>query len=142
MRGAMRRVILIAAFVLLASSGCARSPQEFKSNAGGFSVMTPVALTEHVQIQPIPGAGAIEMHNFTGETPYRGYVVVYNDYPILVSVSMKVMDPQKILDGAAQRSLTAYKNAKLLHNSKVSLEGHPGREFVCDFDGDKGRRMT
>ncbi len=131
------RLIALMFAALLTACNSSRAPQEFKSEAGAFSVTTPVGLraaTQSVDTQ----AGKLEIHTFFGQQGATGYMVGYVDYPQEV---VQQGDPAKILDGSRDGAVSNV-NGKLVIETKVTLDGHPGRELVIDAKARNGEDGT
>ncbi|HEY9074301.1 MAG TPA: hypothetical protein VIN67_09240 [Desulfobaccales bacterium] len=125
----MKKAVLLSIALLLALclAGCSSKPQEFKSEAGRFSIMTPVALQE--ETQPLETeAGKISLHLFAAQEGFTGYFVSYCDYP---PEFVKKKEPEQMLDGARDGATKSAKG-KLVSDTKISLAGHPGLEVVID----------
>jgi hypothetical protein len=126
----MKKYVIIPIFLLLLAfvlAGCSPAPKEFKSEAGGFSVMSPVTLMEsHQEIET--EAGKLDLHLFSGQLDDVGYFVSYTDYePEIV----RKADPEKMLDGSRDGAVSNV-NGKLVSETRITLAGHPGRELVID----------
>lgn len=108
----------------LASCSAAPAPKEFKSEAGRFSVTTPAQMQESVQ--PVETqSGKIDLHLFTGQQDEIAYIVGYCDYsPDLA----KPENAEHMLDGARDGAVSNTKG-KLIGESSITLDGHPGREI-------------
>ena len=117
-------ILLLLAFCL---AGCSPAPKEFKSEAGGFSVMSPVALMESSQ-ELETEAGKLDLHLFAGQLDDVGYFVSYTDYaPEIVQKG----DPEKMLDGSRDGAVSNV-HGKLVSETRITLAGHPGRELLID----------
>lgn len=135
----MKRYIIMPASILLVifTTSCARKPQEFRSEAGRFSIMIPATPEESTQTMNTQ-AGKIDLHMFTAEKGDVGYIVGYSDYPEDV---VKQSDPENMLDGSRNGAVSNV-NGKLVLESKVSLDGNPGREIVIDAKTGAGQDAT
>src|SRR5205823_287785 len=127
------------ALVLLAGSAAFAATEEiawkpFTSKEGGFSVSfpgTPQASTQKVDT----ALGAIEIHLLVvGRGEDEAYVVSYNDYP-----ADATKDPDTVLTGAQKGALTNMK-AELKSEKKITLSGHPGREYTGS--GENGTQVN
>jgi hypothetical protein len=139
-KGVRKRVIVVMALLLaMGVMGCSPAPksQEFKSEAGKFSVMTPVALKEQTQTMDMK-VGKIVSHMFLGNFGGIGYGVGYSDYP---EEAVRKSDPEKILDGARNGAVSNV-NGKLVMETKITLEGNPGRELIVDAKSTQGEDLT
>ncbi len=132
-------IVLVALVLVIWVMACspAPKPQEFKSEAGRFSVMAPVALEEETQTYEIP-EGKVVSHMFAGDLGGIGYVVVYADNP---EEAVRKMDPEKFLDRARDGAVNKV-NGKLVTETKITLEGNPGREFVVEASEAGGEEWT
>ena len=76
-------------------------PQEFISQSGEFSVITPKRLQENIQTEDTPDGGQVDIHLFSAETHIAAYMIGYSNYPEQALVGI---DPQLVLansrDGA------------------------------------------
>ena len=122
-------IVLMALLLAICVMACtpAPKPQEFKSEAGRFSVMAPVVLKETTQTQET-AAGKVVCHLYLGNLGGLGYGVAYSDYP---EEGVRKSDPEKILDGGRNGAVSNV-NGKLVIETKIALEGNPGRELVID----------
>jgi len=140
-----KTVILLIAFMLSLAiwmAACSPAPKpgpkEFKSEAGRFSVMSPRVLKETTQSIDTPAAGKITFYVFLGEQGNEEFAVSYGDYPETI---IKKIDPQIILDGA-RNGMVRNINGKLISETKIALEGNPGRELLIDVLAGGGREIT
>jgi hypothetical protein len=121
----------------LASCGGTPKLQEFKSEAGRFSVMVPEALQETSQALETQ-AGKIDLHLFSIQQDRTGYFVSYCDYP---QELIQQSSPERMLDGARDGAVGNVEG-KLVLESKITLAGHPGREVVIDGRPKYGQKVT
>jgi hypothetical protein len=135
----MKKAIALALSLLLAAglAACSAAPQEFKSALGRFSVMTPAELKETTQTVETPG-GNLKLHIFVGQEGRTGYFVSYNDHPPEL---VKRASPENMLDGARDGAVGNIQG-NLASESKITLEGYPGREIVIDGTAEDGRGLT
>jgi hypothetical protein len=129
----MKKAVLLAISLLLALclTGCSAKPQEFKSEAGRFSIMTPVALQEEAKSLETE-AGKINLHLFAAQLDDIAYVIAYSDY------SPEAAPPgyaEKMLDGA-RNGTVGNTRGKLVSETNISLSGYPGRELVIEVRGE------
>ena len=129
----MRKPVLILISLLLAVwlPGCAPKPQEFKSEAGRFSVMTPVKFEESTNNLKTE-AGKIDLHLFAGLLEDIAYVVAYSDYP---PENVPPDYAEKMLNGA-RNGAVGNTHGRLVSETKISLADHPGRELVIETRGE------
>jgi hypothetical protein len=118
--------------LLLSVLGCRDKPSgnEVTSKAGKFSVRFPAVPKEDES--PLPGLGI----------KAQGYILKVKDGILLASSgevpgdAAIVQDPDKELDFIVND--TAQKNqAKLLGQEKLTIDGHPGREYRMEVSGGK-----
>ena len=135
----LKITLFIICAVLFAAACKKNAPpaQDFVSQSGGFSISTPVELKESTQSIPTP-AGNLELHIFSGETPTRGYIVGYADYPEAV---MQQSNPQKMLEGA-RNGAAAQINGKVLKEEQITLDGNPGVEFLMEGKNDTQEALS
>ena len=135
----MRKPVLLLILLLLTVwlPGCAPKPREFKSEAGGFAVTAPKTLQESTQDLELQ-SGKITLYLFSTQQDNIGYFVSYCDYP---PETMAHGDPEKMLDGSRDGALSNAKG-KLLSETKITLEGNPGRELVMEAADESGRRAV
>ena len=137
-------ILSIASLLLLAlwMAGCSPAPKpkpkEFRSEAGRFSVMTPVALTERTLSVDTAAAGKSTYYVFQGKQGDKEYAVSYGDIPEGI---VQKSDLQTLLDGA-RNGMVSNINGKLIFETKIALEGNPGRQLVIDVMGKNGQEMT
>ncbi len=127
-------VLVCLLIVALTLSACGGSkPTEFSSEAGGFSIMTPITLEE--QTQPVDtAAGQIEMHLFMGDQGNTGYVIAYADYPPEIIAES---DSQTLLEGVRDGAIGNV-NGALVSEQAISINGYPGIEIVANVTNDGG----
>ena len=130
----MKKPVLILISLLLAVwlPGCTSKPQEFKSEAGRFAVMTPVTFEESTNNLKTE-AGQIDLHLFAGQLDDIAYVVAYSDYP---PENAPPDYAEKMLDGA-RNGAAGNTNGRLVSETKISLADYPGRELVIETRGEE-----
>ena len=137
----MRKSVIFLLTLLLAGclASCSAPPtiKEFKSEAGGFSVMTPAPLQEAVQ--PVETQDSkIDLHLFSASQDDIAYFVAYCDYaPDLA----KPDNAEKMLDGARDGAV-GNSHGKLTSETAITLAGHPGREVVIETAGEDRPPVT
>ena len=125
-------IFLITLMLACCLASCSAPPtiKEFKSEAGGFSVMTPAPLQEAVQPVETQG-GKIDLHLFSAQQDDIAYFVAYCDYaPELARPD----NAEKMLDGARDGAV-GNTHGKLISETNITLAGHPGREVVIEASG-------
>ena len=135
----MRKSVILLISLLLAVwlPGCTPKPQEFKSAAGRFAVTAPKTLQESSQDLELQ-SGKIILYLFSTQQDNIGYFVSYCDYP---PETMAHGDLEKMLDGSRDGALSNVKG-ELVSETKITLEGNPGRELVMETADESGRRAT
>jgi hypothetical protein len=123
--------------ILLMACNSPPKPQEFKSEAGGFAVTAPVALTERIQAVETQ-VGKIDYHMFLGEQNNAAYSVGYADFPPAL---IQKSDPEKLLDGSRNGTVSRV-NGELVTETRIALKGNPGRELVIDAMAKSEADMT
>jgi len=119
------RKILPVLLALVIVVGCASEPKEFKSEAGNFSVMTPVTMEETTNNE-ITALGTIVNHKFGGENRSAAYVVMYFDFPPSVPIESKV---EEVLAGCRDAEIAGLKGTRTSEKS-IKVDGAPGNEFT------------
>ncbi len=121
----------------LASCSAPPAPKEFKSEAGGFAVMSPAPLEESVQ--PVETQGSkIDLHLFSAQQDESAYFVAYCDYaPELARPD----NAEKMLDGARDGAV-GNTHGKLTSETAITLAGHPGREVLIEARGEDRPPVT
>ena len=129
----MKKPVLVLISLLLAVwlPGCTPKPQEFKSEAGRFAVMTPVTFEESTNNLETE-AGKIDLHLFANQLDDIAYVVAYSDYPPENAIPDYA---EKMLDGA-RNGAVGNTRGRLVSETKISLADYPGRELVIETRGE------
>jgi hypothetical protein len=116
-----------AAFVLtIALSGTANATtwQRVQPPASGFSVLLPG--TPEVSAEPINTQfGRSTMHTYVVTIGSEGFMASYTD-------SLVPLEPQRALDGARNGAIG---KGRLISETRISLDGVPGRHFVIQNGG-------
>ncbi len=126
MRNAWLVALVLAAPALADDPSPRRKP--FTSKDGGFSVVMPASPTRKELSVPTP-LGPIELQMYIVEQDGVAYFASYADYP---EDYVAKNDPQQMLDGAQSGAIGNVKG-ELVSDSKIELDGNPGREFEFDF---------
>ncbi|HLX60266.1 MAG TPA: hypothetical protein VKX17_03180 [Planctomycetota bacterium] len=117
--------------LVLVAAAMALGAEEFKSEAGGFAILAPVELKE--QTTSVDSVnGKIDTHMFQGDKNGKRYVVGYTDYPADL---IKQEGADKLLDLARDGAAKSL-NGKVANESKIALDGNPGRELDLDAKQD------
>jgi hypothetical protein len=128
MRYSRRLLISLILGLGLVACSPAPKPQEFTSEAGRFTVVSPVHLQESIQPVESQATGKIDLHIFLGNQGDLAYAVAYADYPPDI---VRKGNPEKILDGASL-GMVSHINGKLVRETKIEIEGYPGRELLIE----------
>lgn len=117
--------ILLAAFIpnAFAAGG---GYQKFTSEAGRFSIWTPVPLREFT-VTEYTLVGRFPLHMYLRNLGDWGYMVSYCDYP----KSVLRAGAQSLLDRVVIGALITTRS-RLVSEDAISLEGYPGEEMVMD----------
>jgi hypothetical protein len=104
--------------------------QEFRSDAGRFSVIAPVVLKETTMTFD-SGLGKIEYHTFRAERRNVQWTVTYADLPELL---VQGNGHENIFDGSRDSIVDDF-HGKVVHETKIMLDGNPGREVEAEATG-------
>ncbi len=111
--------------------------QEFKSEAGQFSIVSPVPFTETTQSTDTD-VGRLESHVFSANFRGVAYSVWYMEFP---EIAFDQKDVQTILDNATAE-IPASMSGALLSQKSITLDGYPGREMLIASKTKTGREAT
>jgi hypothetical protein len=101
--------------------------EEFRSDAGNFSILMPgKPKTEKQTVET--AVGSVDMIMYTAGSRKAGCAVAFTDYPQQLVDST---DPQKLLEGAKNGAIKNVKG-KLVSETKVSFNGLPARDMVIE----------
>jgi hypothetical protein len=107
--------------------------QEFKSEAGNFTVQVPSNVEFIESTQAIdtgdPRVGTFNIHIYSSFTGIANYEIYYYDYPTEMIADSNAS--QGLLDGARDGWLKAI-NGTLIEERATSLGNHPGREAIAE----------
>jgi len=120
----MRIPVALIFTLLVAMNGISQAAEEFKSEAGKFSLTVPAPMNEKTQ-EVETGAGKITVHMYLSEIASGAYLAFYSDYP---AEAVKQVGAKSILDNARDGAANNIKG-KVTREKEVELDGHPGREF-------------
>jgi len=113
-------------------------PKVFSSERGRFSVIVPAAMRGTVKSIETPLAGKVDLHLFLAQQGDTYYIVAYCDYP---QEYIQKVDYDKLLDGARNGAVTDA-NGRIINETRIKMEGNPGREIVIEGTAENGQRMT
>jgi hypothetical protein len=103
--------------------------QPYRSVDGRFSVAFPAGEPKDQTEQVKAAAGEIDVHSTVLYLAKDGvYIVTYFDLPSAAGASPA--DRDKLLDAAIDRLLAGRPGSKLAKQTKITLDGHPGRELT------------
>jgi hypothetical protein len=128
--------VLLVCALLLGACAAAATPQAFKNDAGKFTVVAPVEMKESSQSVDT-AVGKVDIYMFAGDGGNISYIIAYSDYPPAVANA----DVQSVLDGA-RNGAVSNSNGTLTGETKITLDGYPGREFTMDTKDSTGRDIT
>lgn len=106
-------------------------PLELKG--GGFVVSLPGVATESEQKMASP-VGEVVLHSASASWKNYSYTVGYVDYPAAV---MQAQTVEQALDAARDGSVRNTQG-KLVRETRITLDGAPGRDLVTEVIGGKG----
>jgi hypothetical protein len=115
--------------------------KDYSSTEGRFTVLFPLPCTPNEINGPVESKlGKAAFHMLLCVSSTTTYSVVYTDYAInLDSADLA----QKALDNAREGSLSriAKEDPRIIKESDISIEGHPGRFLQIELKGDGMIRM-
>jgi hypothetical protein len=127
----MKTKFLVLALVTILLVGCgSTSWKTFTSDEGGFSVSLPGTPTQDSQAVNT-AIGNIMMYTFMIELSESAYMVAYSDYPD----SLVNQTPADILLSGARDGAVGNVQGRLVNETYLSLQGHPGRELLIETAG-------
>ena len=137
-RHARQLVLGFVLIVCIAMPAASQSPQPVEQDAsawkkfappgGGFTALAPGTPTEQKRAEDT-AIGKLENHIFILETDLAVYMIVYADFPDVIS------DPTLIkgmLDAGRDRAL-ANVNGKLKSEKNIQLSGYSGRDWLIEM---------
>ncbi len=123
-------VIVYFGMQYFTNSGKLAAFQEFRSDAGNFSVLMPgKPKTEKQNIET--AVGSVTMIMYTAGSSRAGCAVAFADYPQQLVDSS---DAQKLLEGAKNGAIKNVKGT-LVSETRVSFNGLPARDLVIEVPG-------
>src|SRR5215470_15018256 len=123
---------MVCGLLVVSAAAVADEPswKSFESKEGRFAVEFPGVPRQRSNTRPTARFGTLEQHMFLLEVPNTGvFTVSYMDYP---RGAMDKYKPDQLLDDARDNALKIAKG-KLISETKVTMNGFPGRVIV--FDG-------
>src|SRR5262249_35281004 len=111
--------------------------QEFKHEAGNFSVMMPnkpLEMSQTVESE----IGKVPIHTFTTQEGTLSYLAMYAEYPIALDTPGIA---KTSLDNSRDLMLSA-RNGKLISETEISFGKYAGREMKAKVDGGVIRSRT
>jgi hypothetical protein len=124
----IRNAALLLFIILLA--GCETPMQEFSSDKGLFSIMTPGTFEKSTyDVNMVPGP--VKLHVFIFAEPNIAYQASYVDYPVEIINSH---DPNDIIDEVIDGLLIPLEG-KLTSEEQISYGTDPGREIHFNAKG-------
>jgi hypothetical protein len=125
----------VASLLPIQLAGCG-APQEFKSEAGRFSIVAPVELKE--QVTPVDSPfGKIDFHVFMGRSPDAEYLVSYADFPN----PQLLADPERLIDARRDDEIRTLKG-RLGRETRITVDGNPGREISLEGTDPSGTQVS
>jgi len=133
MKKTLRLAVLILAIVPVIS--CCWRPtltepewETYTSEDAGFSILVPGEVEESSELMATD-AGMVEMFYFSVDKSYGAFMVSYNYLPFAEDIELSASDIEHFFDESRNGSLQYLPEGKLVYEKKISLDGHPGREF-------------
>ncbi len=124
----LKRLIPLAFCVLsTVTPGHAQPLKEFRSEAGGFTVLMAGSPTLQKKSIATP-KGPMEAHTYVSATPPFGYLASYSDLP----TGLGVGDPNMFILGL-QSGFVRGSKGKLVSAGKAELGGISGRQFCVEL---------
>ncbi len=101
--------------------------QEFSSPEGNFAVLMPGSPSHEIK-QVKTALGALDMHMFSREIRRSAYIIIYSDYPEIITRA----PADKVLDGGRDGAV-ANSKGRLISEQYITLDGgHAGRELTIE----------
>jgi hypothetical protein len=107
---------------------------DYTSKEGGFSVSLPAGkvMQQDLEVPTPVGKLTIHLHGIELPNDAGAFITMYSDYPAVVIAA----GTDKLFDGAKVGAAAGSgKGAKITSESKITFEGHPGREWIIDVPG-------
>lgn len=128
----LRLLTLAVLTLFLAPAFAEEKAEEFKSEAGRFSIVFP-SKPEELKRSAITPAGMLDIYLFTAREEKKLYILGYLDYP---EATVKELGPDAVLESNRDSFVETVKG-KLLTDKKLTLDGNPGREFTVEAPNTK-----
>jgi len=133
---------LIIILFLFAASLPVGSPQaawkEFSSPEGGFLVMLPRPPEMNKMTVPTK-TGPVDAFSFLAKDENANeFMVTYSEYPGMNTGEARA---ERIFDGARD-GLTLAQQGRLLSETRITLDGHPGRAIVVERPDGSVQKMV
>lgn len=104
----------------------------FISDAGNFSIVTPGAFTHEEKTAQSPD-GPVQLHVFIYYANAE-YSVTYADYLAVIENS----DRTQLFLNAVRDAGVQGINGKLVEEKEITLDGHPGRNYIIEYGTNNG----
>ncbi len=134
----VRRIVFAVSLVAVAglAASVAHAADDWStltSDGGGFTISMPGKPTESKQTYDTDG-GPVEavLYMLELDGGNVAYLAGYNDFK---KEQIEGRNPQDMLDGARDGAV-ANVNGKLVKETKITLDGNPGRELKVEAPGD------
>jgi hypothetical protein len=103
---------------------------DYTSKEGGFLISLPSgkAVDQNPQMDTPVGKLSFHIHGVEIGANEAVFLTNYSDYPDVYVASGE----EKMFDSAKTGLTTSMQGAKVSSESKVTIEGHPGREYLLD----------
>jgi uncharacterized protein (TIGR03067 family) len=103
---------------------------DYTSKDGGFMVSLPAGEAKQQNVEVVTPAGKLTIHIHGVEVAGNAgaFMTIYADYPDAVVKA----GADKVLEGAKSGVSAMLKGAKITKETKITVEGHPGREWTID----------
>ncbi len=108
--------------------------QEFRSTAGGYSIVMPGKPIEQKQTVDTSG-GSVDLYSASIDNQSGSYIAMYADYP---ASAVGQSDPQKLLDSSRDGAV-ANSGGTLVSEQKLLLNNNPGREIQVSVPAQNGQ---
>lgn len=117
----VRYYFLVGILSLVAASAWAQQWSEFSSEDGGYSILTPGKAVQGTASFQTAGS-TVTAHTITAISPSIDLMCGYYDFP------PGELDVEKVFDATRNGSVNKV-HGILQFETKIALDGHPGRRF-------------